>query len=77
MVWEFVRALLLQHVVQFDSPVQEVEITDELRYYNLDDDDLKEIAALLSEEFGVELGDEEVSGWETVEDIVACVGDKL
>ncbi|HIW74705.1 MAG TPA: acyl carrier protein [Firmicutes bacterium] len=78
MVWEFVRELLRQRMVRYgDSPDDEVAITDDLRKYNLDDDDLREIAVLLSGEFRVEIADEEISGWETVEDIVAGVGDKL
>ena len=77
MVWEFVRELLRQRLMQYGEPLDEVEITDDLRDYNLDDDDLREIAALLSEEFQVELTEGEALAWEKVEDIVACVGDKM
>ena len=54
-----------------------IEITDRLADLNMDEDDIVTMAAVLEEHFGVELPEGEVAGWETVEDVVASVGDRL
>lgn len=54
-----------------------VEVTDRLADWNMDADDITTMAAVLEEHFGVELPEGEVAGWETVEDVVASVGDRL
>ena len=73
MVLEFVR----RYIEENREAERFVEITDRLADWNLDDDDLASLAALLEEHFGVELPEDEIAGWDTVEDIVASVGDRL
>ena len=76
MVLNFVRRYIEENRGMAETE-EFVEITDRLADWNMDGDDLASLAALLEEHFGVELPETEVAGWDTVEDVVASVGDRL
>lgn len=74
MVLEFLKKILCE---QLACDEQDIEMETSLDDLNLTDEDKTELAVLLSEHYGVAISDEQVAGFQTIEDVVACVEDQL
>lgn len=74
MVFEYLKKLLTE---QYACDPQEIELPMPLDDLNITDSDRVDLALLLSEHYGVDIPDDRLSEFETVEDMVAYVEDRL
>ena len=74
MVLKYLKKLLTE---QFACEWDDIELPMSLDDLNITESDRTELALLLSEHYGVEIPDNLLSEFETVEDMVAYVEDRL
>lgn len=74
MVLEKLRALLCD---RFGCDGEDVELATSLDELNLYADDLDEIAVWFGDAYGVEVSSEDLRAFETVEDIVGYIEDRM
>ncbi|MDD2361585.1 MAG: phosphopantetheine-binding protein [Oscillospiraceae bacterium] len=74
MVFKYLKSLLVE---QYACEEEDIELTSSLYDLNITDEDKADIAFNLTEHYGIEIPDELIAEFETVEDVVASVEDRL
>jgi acyl carrier protein len=60
--------------VEIEEVSEDAYLTDDL---GADPYDLETIAAMLNDEFDIEIGEDDIDAWETVADVIALVQEKM
>jgi len=70
-----VREIIAEHLELDDEEVTDSAfLADD---FDADPYDLETLAELLSEEFDIEISEDDIEGWETVNDVIQTVNERL